>query len=166
MSGGSEAMKMFQVSIGVLLLLPLLLVLLFFFFSFFFAPRSCPPPNGRPPFNQEPFGPKEGGRGGSRWTPISALVPSAWVVCAGVSGSRWRSASLCGKHPVSVSVSFSVWHFPVDRSSLVPWPLLASPGPPLRPSIPLRLALQLLLLVAVQRRHYVGVGSLPRTATS
>jgi hypothetical protein len=35
MSGRSEAIKMFHVSIGVLRLLLLLLLLLFFFFSFF-----------------------------------------------------------------------------------------------------------------------------------
>ena len=49
---------MFHVSISVLLLL---LVLLFFFF---FLLRGAAPPNGRPPFNQEPFGPQEGEREG------------------------------------------------------------------------------------------------------
>jgi hypothetical protein len=51
-------MKMFHVSIGVLLLLFLLLVLLFFFFF------GAAPPNGRPSLNQEPFGPQEGEREG------------------------------------------------------------------------------------------------------
>ena len=51
-------MKMFHVSIGVLRLL--LLLLLLFFFFFFFLLLGAAPPNGRPPLNQEPFGPQEG----------------------------------------------------------------------------------------------------------
>ena len=56
---------MFHFSLIVLLLLLLLLLLLFFYFLFFiFLLRGAAPPNGRPPFNQEPFGPQEGEREG------------------------------------------------------------------------------------------------------
>ena len=97
--------------------------------------------------------PSGGGEGRPRWASMSERFSLAWVLCGDISRSSSTVVSLCGPHSASVSVSFSVQPFPVDRSPLLLWPLLALLELPCRPSIHLRPVLPLLLVVA-RRRHF------------
>ena len=88
---------------------------------------------------------------------MSERFSLAWVLCGDISRSSSTVVSLCGPHPVSVSVSFSVRPVPVDRSPLLLWPLLALLELPHRSSIHLRPVPPLLLAVALRRHFPSGV---------
>ena len=82
----------------------------------------------------------------------------AWVLCGDISHSSSTAVSLCVPHPVSVGASFSVQPFPVDRSPLLLWPLLALLELSCRPSIHLRpVPPPLLLVVAPNYLRFRGL---------